>query len=219
MIWRRGVSRARRSLGTLAACGLVLVAAAPAEAATPAPVTPGTASFTISTEVHAAPSASFPMAHCPGPTVSLVPGVTYCLVYRVDNRLDVPITVRTLTMRLDPAYPAPPGGCSADALELPEFSGALVVPARASAVSPGLPIALADTAVNQDDCQQKTLHFVYGGSADAADDLGSSGGGILALTGADLPREAALALVLTLLGLALVTATRRRARARSRGTR
>jgi hypothetical protein len=213
VIWRRGVSRARRSLGALAACGLLLVAAAPAQAATPAPVTPGT-SFTISTEVHAAPSASFPMAGCPGPTASLVPGVTHCLVYRVDNHLDVPITVRTLTMRLDPAYPAPPVGCSADALELPEYSGALVVPARASAVSPGLPIALADTAADQGDCQQTTLHFVYGGSADAADDPGSSGGGILALTGADLPREAALALVLTLLGLGFVVTTRRRARGR-----
>jgi hypothetical protein len=215
--WRRGAAEALRGLGALAVCGLLLVAASPAGAATRASLAPGTASFTISIEVHATSSATFPMADCSGPTALLVPGVTHCLVYRVENRLDVPITVRTLTMRLDPAYPAPPAGCSAAALDLPEYSGALAVPARASAVSPGLPITLTDTDVNQDDCQQTTLHFVYGGSAEVADASGSSATGTLALTGADLPREAAVAVALALLGLAFVVVARRRVRAR--GTR
>jgi hypothetical protein len=216
--WRRGAAGALRGLGALAACGLLLVAAPPAVAATPAALAPGTASFTISTEVHATSSATFPVAACSGPAALLVPGVTRCLVYRVDNHLDVPITVRTLTMRLDPAHPAPPAGCAAGSLDLPEYSGALAVPARGSAVSPGLPITLTDTDVNQDDCQETTLHFVYGGSAEAVDAPGSSATGTLALTGVDLPGEAAVAVTVALLGLALVVAARRR-RTRSEGTR
>lgn len=210
---RRGATRTQRALRALAACGLLLAVASPAAAATPTPVAPSTRSFTISAEVLVAPvPAIFPAAECSGPTALLVPGVTHCLVYRVDNHLDVPLTVRTLTMRLDPAYPPPSSGCLSGALDLPDFSGALAVPARSGALSPGLPITLADTGVNQDDCQRTTLHFVYSGTADAADAAGSSGAGTLALTGSDLPREAGAALALTLLGLALVAAARRRVR-------
>ncbi len=218
--WRRCATKAPRGFGVLAACGLLLVAAPPAGAATSMPVAPGGSSFTISIEVHATSSATVPMADCSGPTALLVPGVTRCLVYRVDNHLDVPISVRTLTMRLDPAS-TPPSGCTAGALDLPDFSGTLTVPAQASAFSSGLPITLTGTNVNQDDCRQTTLHFVYAGTAEVADDSGSSGAGSLALTGADLPREAGVALTLGLVGLALVGLARRRTRARARteGTR
>jgi Ca2+-binding RTX toxin-like protein len=114
--------------------------------------------FTITTNIYSSPA-------CSGSTALLDPGVTRCLIYTVKNNLTVPITVRTINIALDPRFSAPPSGCSAADLSLPNFSGSLSVPGAGSANSSGLPIYLTDTKTNQDNCENTTLHFVYTGSA------------------------------------------------------
>ncbi len=209
----RAMSRTPRTLTGLAACSLLLVAAMPRASGPSWSLASGSATFSITATVHAAPSGTFPAARCAGPAAALAPGVTRCLVYRVDNHLDVPITVRTITMSLDPSYPTPPAGCSSDALALPEFSGALALPGRGSALSPGLPFSLKDTELNQDHCKQTTLHFVFSGTAEQAQTAGrGQTAARLAFTGADPVREALVGLALSLLGAALVLAARRRRR-------
>jgi hypothetical protein len=198
------VAMAPRTLTGLAASSLLLLAAVPAANEPSWSLASGTQTFSISGTVHAAASMTFPAAACVGPAAPLAPGVTRCLVYRVENYLDVPITVRTMSMSLDPSYPPPPSGCSSGELDLPAFAGTLTVPGLGSALSPGLPVTLKDTPLNQDGCKQTVLHFVFTGTADKTETTGS-----LAFTGADPIREALFGLALSLWGVALVLAARR----------
>lgn len=142
--------------------------------------------FRIEGEVRAMPVGSSASPQCEGPPAVLAPGVTRCLVYQVHNTLDQPIEVQTITMGLDPDFPPPPSGCSAEKLLLPNFSGVLQVPAGGRAETPGLPIQLKNTPTNQDDCQQKVLHFTFAGTATAADPSSPGPDRDLADTGAAL---------------------------------
>ena len=110
-------------------------------------------------------SAIYPSPRCAGSAALLYPGVTRCLVYTVTNNLDAPISVHHITAALDPRYSAPPSGCTASDLSLPSFSGWLQVSGHGSATSAGLPISLIDTRTNQDNCENRVLHFVYQGTA------------------------------------------------------
>ncbi len=135
-------------------------------------LTSGSSSFTITSNVYAQPG-------CSGPTASLYPGTTRCAVFTVQNLLDVPITVQSITSALDTTdYPAPPADCSGTNLVRPTFSGSLNVPADGEANSPGVPIELADNGAPQNDCKNLTYHFTYSGSAQYTDStttsLGSS---------------------------------------------
>ncbi|GAA5227890.1 hypothetical protein GCM10025778_24230 [Paeniglutamicibacter antarcticus] len=121
--------------------------------------------FKIDGEIRAMPTDSPATIQCEGPTAMLIPGVTRCLVYQVHNTLDRPIEVQNITMRLDPSFPSPPSGCSAEKLLLPSFSGVLQVPANGHAETAGLPIQLKNTPTNQDNCREKMLHFTFVGAA------------------------------------------------------
>jgi hypothetical protein len=194
-----------RTLVVLAA-GALLLAALTARPAAPAlALTAGTDTFTITSSVRAAVTGTGPATRCSGPAALLAPGVARCLVYRVDNHLDVPITVRSITMGLDPRYPPPPSGCTSDVLRLPAFAGAIAVAGRGSEATPGLPISLEDAPFNQDNCQDTVLHFVFAGSAQQA--ATTTGG--LPRTGADLVQEMLAGLALCLVGLAALLAARR----------
>jgi hypothetical protein len=98
---------------------------------------------------------------CSGAPANLYPGTTHCLVFTVHNSLTVPVTVQSITMSLDGGFPALPSGCPPSDFSFPSFTGSLVVPGRATADSPGLPITMQDSGTNQDNCQNTTLHFVY----------------------------------------------------------
>ncbi len=203
-------------------CGVVLVAVlafvltAASTPPVPASLSSSPSTFRIEGEVREMPVGSSTSPRCEGPPAMLAPGVTRCLVYRVHNSLDQPIEVQTITMGLDPGFPAPPSGCSVEKLLLPGFSGALQVPARGRSETSGLPIQLKNTPTNQDDCQQKMLHFTFAGTATYGDpgspvhdqqqpETGAVISGLLLGTG-----------VLVLAGwLLLMAAKRRRAKASS----
>jgi hypothetical protein len=121
--------------------------------------------------------------------------VTRCLVYRVHNTLKNPITVRSISMALDPRFPVPPPGCRGYRMSLPRFSGALEVPAGGVGESLGLPIRLRDTRHNQDSCQNTKLHFVFTGSATSGRHSTTPTSPIRH-TGATLPRSAVVAVLL-----------------------
>lgn len=164
----------------------------------------GTATFTIESQIYTTPASAFPSQGCSGTPALLRPGVTRCLVYRVHNTSTMPIVVRNITIDLDPSFPPPPSGCSADKLLLPGFTGSLRVPRNAVVESPGLPIRLQNTKTNQDNCQQKRLHFVFAGTATYAGTTtelhqGPTSG--LPDTGADLTQRETAALLLAGLGL------------------
>jgi len=210
-------SMSSRLGATLLAAGVVLAAfVVPGSSA--GAVSAGADSFTVTASVRS--FADGDDDSCGAQPAQLHPGVRRCLVFDVENHLDRQITVRTLGMSLDPDYPAPPEGCSGDLLELPDFSGALVVPARGEASVGGLPIRLVNARVNQDDCQDTTLHFAFEGVAtragsddsdtDDTDDTDGPDG--LPGTGLDanLGTAAAAGLVLVGSGLLLIAATRRR---------
>ncbi|MBG0740862.1 hypothetical protein IV500_15915 [Paeniglutamicibacter antarcticus] len=189
---------------------LALLVTAASIPTVPALLNSSPSTFRIEGEVRAMPVGSSTSPRCEGPPATLAPGVTRCLVYRVHNTLDHPIKVQTITMGLDPLFPAPPSGCSAEKLLLPGFSGVLSVPAGADSETHGLPIQIKNTSTNQDDCQQKMLHFTFAGTATYADpsspvpnqelpDTGAVIGGLLLGTG-----------VLALAGWILFMAARRR---------
>ncbi len=172
----------------------------------------GPPTFTIESAIFERIEGKAGTARCVGAGGLLVPGVARCLEFRVKNQLSDPITVQTIRMELDPAFPSPPDGCSATELELPTFSGSLVVPAGGSATSPGLPISLKDTARNQDACKETVLHFVFSGSAVYGDDAvaGSGAGGSgLAATGADLTKALLAGVLLALAGGGILLGARR----------
>lgn len=123
--------------------------------------------FTISSVVYASASGSFPAATCSGPGALLYPGLTRCLVFTVQNNRHHAITVTQISATLDPAYPSPPPQCAGAYLQLPAFSGTLVVPALSSASTPGEPLTLKDSGTNQDACENFLYHFAYSGAASA----------------------------------------------------
>ena len=166
--------------------------------------------FRIEGEVRSMPAGSPATPLCQGPATVLVPGVTRCFVYRVHNTMDQPINVHTITMGLDPAYPSPPSGCSAEKLLLPSFSGNFEVPAGEHRETPGLPIQLKNTPSNQDDCQQKMLHFTFSGTASYAGPGNPVPDKELPVTGAALGGFLLGAGVLSSAGWILVAAARRR---------
>ena len=135
-------------------------------------LTSGDSSFTITSSIYPSPS-------CSGSLALLYPGTPRSAVFTVQNLLNVPIMVQSITSALDTTdYPAPPADCMGTNLVLPTFTGFLNVPAGGDANSPGVPIELNDNGSPQDDCENYTYHFVYSGSADYTDStttsLGSS---------------------------------------------
>lgn len=148
---------------------LIMLLTAAGLAPAPHPINSGASTFRITGAVRAMPTDLTASPSCEGPDAVLVPGITRCLVFQVHNTLEDPIEVRSITMGLDSSFPPPPSGCSADKLTLPSYSGSLKVPAQGNAETPGLPIQLKNTPTNQDDCQEKMLHFTFAGTAIAAD--------------------------------------------------
>ncbi len=124
-----------------------------------------TPAFTITSVVYDSASGPFPAASCSGPGALLYPGLTRCLIFTVQNLRHHPITVTQITASLDPAYPSPPPQCAGNNLELPAFSGSLVVAAMSSASTPGEPLTLKDSGTNQDACENFLYHFSYVGDA------------------------------------------------------
>ena len=92
----------------------------------------------------------------------LYPGVPRYLWYTAHNPLNVPITVRTMSI----STVTPPAGCPTLNLDDSEtaFSGSLVVPAFGSNSTP-VPISLLETHTNQDSCEDKVFQFKFQGTA------------------------------------------------------
>ena len=88
--------------------------------------------FTITSNIYDSPA-------CSGQTAKLDPGATRCLVYTVQNNLNVPITIQSINMALDGNFPAPSSGCAASDLSLPTFSGSFNVAGGGTANSSGPP--------------------------------------------------------------------------------
>ncbi len=125
--------------------------------------------FTISSNIYTTPLGSYPSTSCFGSPALFYPGVTRCMVLSVHNNLSRPITVQSITIRLDPSFPAPPGVCSGANLTLPTFSGALTVSGGSTLAGPGLPISLNESHTNQDACKNFTYHFSFSGMAQYSD--------------------------------------------------
>lgn len=172
-------------------------------------------SFVVESEIYQSLSGAGSTAACSGSAAILAPGVTRCLVYRVHNRIAQPITVQEITMKLDPSFPAPPSGCSAEKLSLPSYSGSFTVAAAGTAQSPGLPIHLTSTTANQDDCKVSVLHFVFTGTA-VYDGSNIAPGADLAFIGSHGGESTLLAVGALLgAGLVLILGRRRRNRVKS----
>ena len=162
---RRGWMLAFGLNGLLVVAGFAFLLTAATTPSASVSLSSGPSTFRIEGEVRAMPVGSSSLPRCEGPAAVLAPGLTRCMVYRVHNTMDQPIEVRTITMGLDPDFPPPPSGCTAEKLLLPSFSGVLHVPAGGRSTVPGLPIQLKNTPTNQDNCQQKVLHFTFAGTA------------------------------------------------------
>ncbi len=93
-------------------------------------LTSGGSSFTITSNIYSSPA-------CSGSTASLYPGTPRCAVFTVQNLLNVPITVESITTALDTTnYPAPPpSDCAGSNFVLPTFAGSLTVAAGGTANS------------------------------------------------------------------------------------
>ena len=171
---------------------LVLLVLLVSSSARPSPAfASGVDTFTVEGSIFEGVAGSGSGAACVGQPASLAPGVQRCVTYRIKNQTNEQIIVRSIKMGVDPGFPGLPAGCPDDDLALPTFSGALVVPAYGSQLSPGLPIMLRDTATNQDACKDVVLHFVFSGSGVSGDPTApgtkpSEGG--LAFTGANVSR-------------------------------
>ena len=216
------MSTGRGARAALAAGFALLVVGGFAGGEPASALTPGGTTFSVSATVHEAPVAGFPAADCGPASATLSPGVTRCLTFDVDNHLDSSIVVDTVTMSLDPAFPAPPTGCQEVDLALPELSSPLAVPAMGSASSRALPISLKDSPVNQDACQGIVLHFTFTATAASVPTAGvvpagtgaDSGSGSLAFTGSEVLPLVTGGALLVALGLILVLVARRRDRER-----
>jgi hypothetical protein len=112
-------------------------------------------SFVISGRVTAYPA-------CTDPAV-LVPGLDRCLVYTVHNPRSEAITVTSISI----SEVAGPLACPGEHLDVTRstFTGALPVPAGATIAVPGRPIAMRETAANQDGCRGATFTFTFTGTA------------------------------------------------------
>jgi hypothetical protein len=208
---RRVAAGAPSALGVVLACALLVVLATTPIGAPPLSLQSGQATFTIQGRIYDQLPGGDGARGCAGDLAPLSPGVTRCLTLRVENRLARGIAVRSLATELDPDFPAPPEGCSADRLSLPRFSGSILVPSHGSATSPGLPIRLENARTDQNDCQQTVLHFRFTGTATYADRAEHEA---LPDTGAGLSLRTLVWLVLlagglVVTGLLLVLAARR----------
>ncbi len=111
--------------------------------------------FVISGTVTAFPTCTDPAA--------LLPGLDRCLAYTVRNPRSAPINVTAISIsKVDG-----PATCPGDNLDVERavFSGELDVPAGATVVVPGVPIALRAAAANQDGCRGATFTFAFTGTA------------------------------------------------------
>jgi hypothetical protein len=111
--------------------------------------------FVVSGAVTTLPGCSDPAA--------FMPGVDRCLVYTVHNPGSAPITVISIAIASVDA----PAVCPASNLDLERsaFAGVLTVPAGVTVTVPGVPIAMRNTAVNQDGCKDASFTFTFTGVA------------------------------------------------------
>jgi hypothetical protein len=115
-------------------------------------------------------SAIYPSPACTGSPALLYPGLTRCVVFTVQNTLNVPITVQSITASLDPSFSAPPAQCAPPSdFTLPSFSGSVALAAGSSVNLAGVPIELQDSGTDQSVCENLQYHFVYSGSAQFTD--------------------------------------------------
>lgn len=161
--------RTRRARRTVLPLAVVLLAAGTAVVvpdATPAAgAVLGPGDFTITSEVLSTPSGAFPAATCSGTGAQLAPGAVRCVVFTVQNSLSSPILITSITSTLAASSSVLPAQCMGDNLLLPEFTGALSVPAGGTSTSLGVPMMLIDSRTDQDACQGVTYDFLYTGSA------------------------------------------------------
>lgn len=138
------------ALGTLA---IAFVAAHAAVASGPS-ATGITPSFTIASTISDSPTTE--------EAALLFPGVARFLWYTVTNRMNVPITVTSLSI----SKVSSPAGCGIDNLDLTatSFTGSLVVAPKGEN-SVVVPLSLRDTPSNQDACEGVTFNFAYAGTA------------------------------------------------------
>ena len=115
--------------------------------------------FTITSNIYSTSA-------CSGSTAELYPGTTRYICFTVQNNLNVPISVGSISMALSNT---PPTGCTAADLSLPTFSGSLNVLGSDSASTTGLPIELKDDGQQSPQCENQTLDFTYTGSAQYTD--------------------------------------------------
>ena len=196
--------------GALLIAGLAFLLTAVSAPSVPALLTSGPSTFGIQGQVRTMPVGSSSSPRCEGPAAVLAPGVTRCLVYQVHNTMDQPIEVQTITMGLDPDFPPPPSGCTAEKLLLPSFSGVLPVPAGGRSTAPGLPIQLKNTPTNQDNCQHQVLHFTFAGTATYTGSNSPLPDQPLPITGATLGALLLVAGGLVSAGLIVLAVARRR---------
>ena len=209
----RGTRVRRLAVGLAAACLVLGVEASGAGGS--AAVASGPATFAVSGSVRSVPADGFPASACGRALETLAPGVTRCLAVRFDNRLDRPLSVRTLVTSLDPSFPPPPEGCTGADLVLPVLGDPVAVPARGSASGPALPIMMRDSGSNQDACKDTVLHLAFTASAISIDRTGGPGStapSALAFTGANAAVAAFAGLLLSALGGLVLLAARRRGR-------
>jgi Bacterial Ig-like domain (group 3) len=121
-------------------------------------------SFTITSAIYPSPS-------CSGtPGALFFPGTPRCAVFTIQNLLNVPITVLSITTTLDSAFPAPPAQCAPPTyFTLPTFSGSFTVGAGATTNLPGVPVGLKESGTIQNACEGFAYHFKYTGSAQYTD--------------------------------------------------
>ena len=121
--------------------------------------------FTITSNIYA-------NSACSGSTAELYPGTTRYICFTVQNNLNVPITVGSISMALSNT---PPTGCTAggpvaaDVLWTVERLQGAVRPATT-----GLPIELKDDGDQSPQCENQTLDFTYSGSAQYTDSTTTS---------------------------------------------
>jgi hypothetical protein len=123
----------------------------------------------VTSTIYTMPSGSYPAATCWGTPAPLYPGITRCLVFTVQNTLNVPISLQSITTSLDPTYPTPPADCSGSNLSLPSFSGSFSVGSGATKDMARLQLLLKNINADQSDCAAFVYHFKYTATAQYAD--------------------------------------------------
>ena len=120
--------------------------------------------FTITSNIYATST-------CSGSTAELYPGTTRYICFTVQNNLNVPITVGSISMALSNT---PPTGCTAADLSLPTFIGIVECSRERLEQHTGLPIELKDDGQQSPQCENQTLDFTYTGSAQYTDSTTTS---------------------------------------------